>query len=737
MPSPTAAAAGSASEGRLPELLEAVRRAAAGGPACEAALTELLATLCEGCDRDGAIDAVLSSGALPTVMGLLRAGVPARTQELAARAVAQLSRLRYGRANYAIIQAGALPPLLALLRGGAPQSPEEQAAAAAIRSLAANPCHPPVKALLAAGAVPTLVALLQGRRGHETLRHAVEILSDIACKGDEALGAVLEAGAAPAIVALVERVEQHPDALRHAVLASVQALAERGLVGRSAMLQAGAMPALVACLRKPMTHGYVVGTVDAIAVMLDPADADHRALLMATVLPLLMDKLATWPESPGADSSGYDLTPLMHLMLHLLSKAGAAVGAITCALVALMRSPSVLGRDLLLGCVGKAGLSLSPKARNAFVKHLLVHGAAAELWSSAAARKGDQKIAEGAMAALASSISNRGRFFRTSHDDDDDEEEEEEEEEAEEEGVKAGLAALVCAMLSTPGTLNAHGRLHAMELLCMEEYALHVASLMVEDSERGGSMRRNIARFSSAIRCGAGWGEGEGEADGDCTSDRACGRAAKRLRALPEDFDRDIPGSLCFLVAGRRFFGSAHLMRRASHTLRQAMDALAGGGAARGTSQRPLPVVGPASIPEDCLHALFLACMKHAHCDLSVAELGEAPAALWECARWLQMEELMAECGVEAGRQLRACGSGEEAARTLEESLFGMLRGSCQGAELVGACGAAMVRWADVAAMGELLVRPKDADLAVACTRGLVDAVAALAAEGCGASGLF
>eukprot|EP00873_Tetraselmis_striata_P007154 jgi/Tetstr1/427418/TSEL_017582.t1 len=199
----------------------------------------------------------------------------------------------------------------------------------------------------------------------------------------------------------------------------------------------------------------------------------------------------------------------------------------------------------------------------------------------------------------------------------------------------------------------------AKALLGSRDYAARVAEALLRDDLLGASARRAAAALiRETLQVGQPWPPPSSDSP----------RPTKRQRSMRDDFNRrDVPGSLCFSVAGQEFYGSAHLIRASSATLRDAMDAMDSP-----ASSQPLPLTRPASIPEDRMYGLFLACMKHAHLEEGVATLGEDPLALWECARWLQMEELMAECE------------------------------GCCGEALAVACSEALLRWADAPAVAQL-----------------------------------
>jgi hypothetical protein len=97
--------------------------------------------------------------------------------------------------------------------------------------------------------------------------------------------------------------------------------------------------------------------------------------------------------------------------------------------------------------------------------------------------------------------------------------------------------------------------------------------------------------------------------------------------------------------------------------------------------------------------------MKHAYFEDSVAELGVDLAQLWECARWLQMDELIAECEAEVTNMLLECDEALQAANVLEGAVFGMLRHCSSGAFLVAACGKMLVRWGSSDEVAKLLAR--------------------------------
>mmetsp|Transcript_34812 Transcript_34812/g.87683 ORF Transcript_34812/g.87683 Transcript_34812/m.87683 type:complete len:746 (-) Transcript_34812:808-3045(-) len=704
---------------RLPELLQAVRSAPGGGSSCEAALAEVV-ELCKGHGGKGdPWKTMLDAGAVPLLVGLLRAGVPGRTQELAARAIDNLQTRFDDEVRDALGKAGAMPLLVALIRGEAPESPQEEAASRVIYKLAVSSilCSDVEKSSFT-GAVPALVALIQERKGHSVLRNALGALCLLTVRDDDNENDALAAGVAPALLAQLEHIEEFPICIATLLLQGVNRLALLRPKGREAVLGAGAVSTLLALLQRPGAYIYHAHTVSVVLALLDLDDGDDKALLMNTLIPALLNSLATWPHSgaPSEQDGDGANTDLIREVINVLERTRDAEGPIARSLVTLMRSPSHLGRDALMDYLVLNCRSAIAMGSTGFIRHLLILGAASDLWSSSNAMPPSCPRRRQAREALESCIADRQKLLDATLDGE------------EELGVSAGLSALACAVASTPGTLGIAPRRMAVEMLSQEEYAQQLAQLILQDSELGASARRDAARLSRIISPGAARPTSNDDSS-------VSGRPAKRPRTLQQDFDRDIPGSLCFLVAGRQFFGCAHLIRSASCTLREAIDRLPGGDSTLGSAGRPLPVAGPASIPEDRLHALFLACMRHAHCDDSVAELGEAAAALWECARWLQMEDLMEECEEEVGRQLRACASGEESVRLLEEAALGMLRGGCQGKGLPAACGAAMVRWADSEAMRAVLGRIVEAGageegLMVECMPHMVEAVAELAAVG-------
>jgi hypothetical protein len=106
----------------------------------------------------------------------------------------------------------------------------------------------------------------------------------------------------------------------------------------------------------------------------------------------------------------------------------------------------------------------------------------------------------------------------------------------------------------------------------------------------------------------------------------------------------------------------------------------------------PISLHGPASIPEEQLHE-FVACMKHAYIEDSVTELGIDPFQMWECARWLQMDELIAQCEAEVAKMLLECVDFPQAAKMLESAVLGMLRHCSSDYVLAAACRKMLVRW--------------------------------------------
>jgi hypothetical protein len=115
---------------------------------------------------------------------------------------------------------------------------------------------------------------------------------------------------------------------------------------------------------------------------------------------------------------------------------------------------------------------------------------------------------------------------------------------------------------------------------------------------------------------------------------------------------------------------------------------LAGGGA---SIPEPIPLQGPTSIPEEKLYETFVACTKHAYFEDSVTELGVDPFQLWECALWLQMDEMIALCKAEVARMLVECDDALQSAKTLEGAMFGMLRYYSSDDMLAAACGEMLV----------------------------------------------
>jgi len=241
----------------------------------------------------------------------------------------------------------------------------------------------------------------------------------------------------------------------------------------------------------------------------------------------------------------------------------------------------------------------------------------------------------------------------------------------------ATLALAVAASQRTPHSAEQAGRLLRSHL-----YSRMAAAVMVMDDDLG-----NCARF----------GAGElyqrhlrntGEQQPDASVDT---RPAKRIRYLREDFNNaDIPGCLCFLIAGEKYYGTAHLLRGSSHTLCEGINSLAGAGV---SMPGLIPLHGPASIPEEQLYGLFVACMKHAYFEDSVVELGVDLFQLWECARWLQMDELIAQCEAEVAKMLLECNDAAQVARMLTDTVYGMLRQCSSGDSLAAVCGTMLVRW--------------------------------------------
>mmetsp|Transcript_9343 Transcript_9343/g.16827 ORF Transcript_9343/g.16827 Transcript_9343/m.16827 type:complete len:322 (-) Transcript_9343:1278-2243(-) len=265
--------------------------------------------------------------------------------------------------------------------------------------------------------------------------------------------------------------------------------------------------------------------------------------------------------------------------------------------------------------------------------------------------------------------------------------------------TKQSIATLACAMANSSARTDASGCL-GRKLLAEQTHSHLAAEAMLRDDHLGASARRHVASMQSRIE----WQCSEDARSKTLYVDVIDTRSPKRARILRCDFNNPrVPGCLRFVVAGQHFYGSAHIIRGTSRTLCQGLDAACEN--IDHPELRPIHLLGPASIPEDSLHELFCACMQHAYYGDDLENIGVDPLLLLECARWLQMDELCAECVLEIRKRLAECGSAHEAAKTLDTVLAQVVGEDTLHGELVEACAQALIRHANSKEVGDLLCK--------------------------------
>eukprot|EP00873_Tetraselmis_striata_P024737 jgi/Tetstr1/445001/TSEL_032809.t1 len=479
-----------------------------------------------------------------------------------------------------------------------------------------GPEHPAARSeAVTAGAPVLLVALLQAGSGGDArpAAAAAEAISLLAREADSSVDdALAAAGVAPALVALLGE----PSACASAAARAIGFLLQADAVGaaRAALRAAGVAPALVAMLTKEgqsdwyyvhglaaayvlcqggvsepdcktfRTHAWMSSVAAAAPfVALQGQNARHLGRIFRRFTVETFDSVCLLP--PLAD--------LIAAHLRLDEGEGAPFDSAKPTIQELIQLVEQL-----------------PSERSKYVtlaSHLLVLGAAPAVlyFCKRNPLPADQSKLRNA---LTGSIRNPGRILNAICSADD------------RASAAAAFGALACTMAACRGPQELPLLQQAKALLGSRDYAARVAEALLRDDLLGASARRDAAALiRETLQVGQPWPPPSSDSP----------RPTKRQRSMRDDFNRrDIPGSLCFSVAGQEFYGSAHLIRASSATLRDAMDAMD-----TPASSQPLPLARPASIPEDRMYGLFLACMKHAHLEEGVATLGEDPLALWECAR--------------------------------------------------------------------------------------------------------